>query len=73
MARVIRSRAEGPLSVLDMDWLIASWDGIERVTEEHRLRMYEPDDYRDALAAAGLDVRDATGLTGRGLYVGVRG
>jgi hypothetical protein len=35
--------------------------------------MYEPDDYRDALAAAGLDVGEASGLTGRGLYVGLRG
>lgn len=72
-ARVVRSRADGPVSVLEMDWLIASRAGVERVAEEHRLRMYEAGDYRDALAAAGLAIGDATGLTGRGLYVGLRG
>jgi hypothetical protein len=73
VARVIASRAEGPISVLDMHWLVASFDGIDHVAEEHRLRMFTATEYRAAIVAAGLEHREADGLTGRGLHVGLRG
>jgi SAM-dependent methyltransferase len=71
VARVVRSSVEGRLSKMEMHYLIATRDGIRHVVEIHRLGLFTPTQYRRAIGAARLDVHDASGLTGRGLYVGV--
>jgi dTDP-3-amino-3,6-dideoxy-alpha-D-glucopyranose N,N-dimethyltransferase len=48
-------------------------DAVEQWIEPHRLALWSDAQYRDAFAAAGLDVEhDADGLIGRGLYLGHR-
>ena len=71
VARVVRSTVEGRLSKMEMHYLIATENGIRHVAEVHRLGLFTPTQYRRAMLAAGLDIHDASGLTGRGLYVGV--
>jgi SAM-dependent methyltransferase len=72
VARVSRSWADGPLSRIEMDWLIGSRQGVEHVPERHTMRLFTPDEYRDAIVATGLEFEQAQGLTGRGLYIGVK-
>lgn len=46
---------------------------VEQWIEPHRLALWSDAQYREAFAAAGLDVEhDADGLIGRGLYLGRR-
>jgi len=48
-------------------------DAVEQWIEPHRVALWSDAQYRDAFAAAGLDVEhDADGLIGRGLYLGHR-
>jgi hypothetical protein len=64
---------EGVRTILDMQYLIGTADGIEHVREHHANALYDEGDYRDAFEAAGCSVEvDAEGLIGRGLYIGIR-
>lgn len=71
VARAVRSTVEGRLSKMEMHYLLATADEIRHVTEVHRLGLFTPAQYRRAMSIAGLDVHERSGLTGRGLYVGV--
>jgi SAM-dependent methyltransferase len=72
-ARIVRPRREGDVAVLEMHYLIGTPDEVEHVHEEHRLRLHTDEEYRAALAGAGLEVEhDPEGLMGRGLWIGVR-
>jgi trans-aconitate methyltransferase len=71
VARVMLSRRDGDVSVIDAHYVIATLDGIEHVIEEHRLGLFTFEQYRDAFASAGLRYAREEGLTGRGLHVGV--
>lgn len=76
LARVVRSIMEGNLSVMEMHHLVATPEGVESFVERHELGLFTPEEYRGAFRAAGVEIREASaqgGLTGRGLYVGVRG
>jgi SAM-dependent methyltransferase len=55
-ARVIRSGRDGRYSTLGLQFLIATAAGIEHLTEEHRLTLFEDAEYRDAFERAGLTV-----------------
>jgi SAM-dependent methyltransferase len=72
--RMIYSSREGDISVMEWHHLVGIPDkGISYFVETHRLRMFSDSEYRAAFTAAGLRVAwDEEGLTGRGLYVGVR-
>ena len=73
VARVARGDVEGSLSVLDMHYLVATPSGVDRFTERHEIGLFAPEEYEDAFRSAGLRVAfDAQGLTGRGLYAGVK-
>jgi hypothetical protein len=50
---------------------MATAEGIRHVSEVHRLGLFTALQYRRALLAAGLDARDESGLSGRGVYVGI--
>jgi hypothetical protein len=52
-------------------YLIGTASGVEHFTELHEFALFTDDEIRDAFSAAGMDVSyDATGLMGRGLYMG---
>jgi hypothetical protein len=73
-ARIVRPRRHGDLSVLEMHYLVGTPDAVEHVQEKHTLRLHSDEEYRAALASAGLAVEhDPEGLTGRGLWIGLKG
>jgi hypothetical protein len=74
MARINTSFVEGRLSSMDMHYLIGTPAGTEHYVERHELGLFTSDEMTHALTTCGLEVAyDATGLTGRGLYIGQRG
>lgn len=73
ISRMVVSRAEGRLALLEFHYMIATPGGVEHFTEMHQTGLFTRDEYLGAFMAAGLDaVHDPEGLGGRGLYVGVR-
>jgi SAM-dependent methyltransferase len=73
IARVLVSGLDGRVSTLDIHYLVARPEKVERFTEHHRLGLFTHEEYLTAFRAADLDVTyDPHGLLGRGLYVGVR-
>jgi len=61
---------DGPISVLDFHYLVATPIGVEHFTEHHELALFTDAQYRAAFAAAGLRVEhDPDGLIDRGLYI----
>ncbi|WP_027891873.1 class I SAM-dependent methyltransferase [Calidithermus chliarophilus] len=74
VARMNVSRQEGRESVLEFHYLLARPQGVEYFTEELRLFLFTHEEYINAFQQASLSVDfDPQGLTGRGLYVGVKG
>jgi hypothetical protein len=68
-----RDGADGPVSVLDFHYLVASAEGVAHFTEHHELALFTDAQYREAFALAGLPAEhDPQGLIGRGLYVAHR-
>jgi 2-polyprenyl-3-methyl-5-hydroxy-6-metoxy-1,4-benzoquinol methylase len=73
IARINTSLAEGRLPYFDMHYLIGTPEGTTHFVEHHELGLFEPDEMTAAFNAAGLEVRyDPEGLTGRGLYIGLK-
>ena len=73
IARVNTSFVDGRLSYFDLHHLIGTPAGTEHFVERHELGLFEIQEMSTAIAEAGLEVTyDAEGLTGRGLYVGLR-
>jgi len=73
IARMNLSHVEDSLSVLDFHYMVGTPDGIRTFTERHELGLLTPEQVRRAFEAAGLDTyHDRDGLTGRGLWIGVR-
>lgn len=73
IARVNTSFQEGRLSYFDLHYLIGTPEGTEHFVERHELGLFETDEMQAALESAGLDVTyDPEGLTGRGLFVGLK-
>jgi ubiquinone/menaquinone biosynthesis C-methylase UbiE len=73
VARMYVTRHEGRVAVYDMQYLVATADGVRHFTEVERLGLFTHQEYLDALGRAGISVRDsASDLFGYGLFVGVR-
>jgi SAM-dependent methyltransferase len=73
IARVNTSFTKGRLSCFDLHYLIGTPQGTRYVVERHEMGLFTTEEMRHALAGAGLEpTYDAQGLTGRGLFVGVR-
>jgi SAM-dependent methyltransferase len=73
IARINTSFVEGRLSLMDMHYLIGTPAGTEHYVERHELGLFTTEEVYHALTIGGLEVTyDATGLTGRGLYIGQR-
>jgi SAM-dependent methyltransferase len=73
IARVNLAEQEGRLSILNFTYVVGTPEGVEVFTERHEAVLVTDDEYREAFAAAGLEVeRDEQGLMGRGLWIGRR-
>lgn len=73
ITRMSLSRLEGELSIVEFQYLVATRDGINHFTERHELGLFTAGEYEEAFREAGLHVvYDSHGLSGRGLYVGIK-
>ena len=73
IARAFHSARKGRRSTLDLEYLVASPEGIEHLRERHVMGLFTPSEYRRALERAGLRVVFyKRGLMGRGLFVGLK-
>jgi len=71
LARATVSGLRGErISTTDMEYLVATPQGVEHFVEHHDPYLFTTDEMRAAFEAAGLDVDyDAEGLIGRGLWI----
>jgi len=61
------------ISTTEMHYVVATADGFDEFVEHHELYLFTHDEMRAAFEGAGLAVdHDEEGLTGRGLWIGVR-
>jgi len=73
VARVNVSRVAGRVVSLHFHYLVATPGGVEHFTERHDLAVFTVEEYLAAFRDAGLEATfDPEGLTGRGLYVGLK-
>lgn len=73
ITRMNVSERQGDLSILNFHFMVGTPQGIEYFTEQHYLGLFSVETYLDAFKKSGLDaIQDAEGITGRGLYIGVR-
>jgi SAM-dependent methyltransferase len=73
LARFGTAKLDGRLSVNDMYHLVVSAKGAEYFTERLVMGLFSHSEYLGALKEAGLRVIfDKKGLTGRGLYLGLK-
>ncbi len=63
--------AKGRMSLFKWHMLVGTPEGIEYLTQEHELFLFNNAEYIEAFNAAGLDVTyDEKGLMNRGLFIG---
>lgn len=73
VTRTAHNALEGNISVMNMHHVVESPEGTREFTEEHRLALYSHEEYEQAFIATGVSfVQDEQGLSGRGLYIGVK-
>lgn len=73
IARVNTSFRTGRVSWFDLHHLVGTPEGTTHYVEHHELGLFTIDEMRAAFEQAGLEtVYDPEGLTGRGLWVGVK-
>jgi dTDP-3-amino-3,4,6-trideoxy-alpha-D-glucopyranose N,N-dimethyltransferase len=73
IARVSHSTREGRLTRLEARYLVGGPDGIKEFTHVHELTLFTEREYLDAFADAGCPAEYIEGgLTGRGLFIGMR-
>jgi hypothetical protein len=52
---------------------VATSEGVSHFVEHHEMGLFTDDEYQKAFRNAGLTViHDPEGLTGRGLYIGLK-
>ena len=73
VARLNINAREGNVSVINFHFLVAKPDGVEYFTELHELGMFTQAEYLAGFMQAGLKaIYDEAGITGRGLYIGLK-
>jgi SAM-dependent methyltransferase len=73
VARISVMQVEGAISLLDFHHMVGTPEGVQYFSERHEMGLFTREQYEGAFAAASLDgVYDEQGISGRGLYLGVR-
>ena len=73
LARINISDRRDNISVLNFHILVGTQGQVEHFTELHELGLFTEPEYLDAFKDAGLETTlDPQGITGRGLYIGVK-
>lgn len=73
IARMTVSAVEGRISRNDFHFMIGTPQGVTQFVERHELGLFSHEEYGSAFQDGGLDVIHVpAGLTGRGLYIGMR-
>jgi ubiquinone/menaquinone biosynthesis C-methylase UbiE len=73
IARLNVSRTEDRRSILEMHYLVGTPQGINYFTELHEMGLFTHEEYLQAFYQNKLEtIYDAKGLTGRGLYLGIK-
>lgn len=73
IVRMARTEVIGRVSVLHFEYLVGTPNAIEHFSERHEMALFTHEEYLHAFADAGLEVEHIPeGITGRGLYIGVR-
>ena len=73
IARMNLSELHDGVSIIDMHHLVATPDGVEYFVERHELTLFTDAEYRQAIDESGLIYKnDPQGLTGRGLFIGLK-
>jgi SAM-dependent methyltransferase len=70
--RMSHSGLDGSLSVLTMNYLVGTPEGVQHFADVHRLALHTRAEYERAFTAAGCTVDYLSPAFGRGLFVGVR-
>jgi SAM-dependent methyltransferase len=71
IAWMYTSEVEGRVSVLDINYLVGTPQGIDHFDERHEMGLFTPEEYLEAFRKVGLEVHyDSKGLFGRGMYLG---
>jgi ubiquinone/menaquinone biosynthesis C-methylase UbiE len=73
ITRMNVSERSGNISTFDFHFLVGTSGGVEHFVEHHELGLFTHEEYLEAFRKSDLQVSyNADGLTGRGLYIGVR-
>ncbi len=73
ISRMNLSHVEAGVSILDFYYMVGTPEGVRTFNERHELGLFTSEQYRQAFVDAGLETDlDRDGLTGRGLWIGVR-
>jgi ubiquinone/menaquinone biosynthesis C-methylase UbiE len=71
IVRMVVSEQRDRFAVTPMHHLVATLEGVEHVLETHQLFLAQPEEYRAALQAAGLEaIRFVPDVLVRGLWIG---
>lgn len=73
LARINISERRDNISIVNFHFLVATPGNVEYFTELHEIGLFTEEEYLEAFKKAGLQtVFDPQGITGRGLYIGMR-
>ena len=73
IARMSVSERRDDIAVINFHFLVATPEGVETFSELHELGLFTHQQYLEAFTLAGLSPNyDPQGITGRGLYIGVK-
>ena len=71
IVRIAHTSVRNGVSEILFHFVVADADGVRYFEERHRLGLFRPAEYREALEKSGLQVLyDTDGISGRGVYIG---
>jgi len=73
LARINISERKGNVSIVNFHFLVGTQGNVEHFTELHEIGLFTKEEYMEAFKKADLKTTfDPEGITGRGLYIGIK-